>query len=245
MRNGSGTYTLPAGNPVVVGTTIDATWANNTMTDIAAALSGSIAADGQTPMSAPLKLDGGSSSAPSLTFNAEPSVGLYRPGVGTLAFVTGGSERLRIVDGSVIIGSTTNTLEALQVTGAAKITGALNVVGTVTAAAPVTSVHVASKGYVDSADALPVLVLTGPGASVSAGSHYIFADSGTATTATLPLNPVAGDTIRFTNATGRIDHVVARNTRLLFGLAENFTFDKAQATFAIRYVDNTYGWRAV
>jgi len=49
-RNGSGTYTLPAGNPVVTGTTIASTWANNTLTDIASALTGSLASDGQTAM---------------------------------------------------------------------------------------------------------------------------------------------------------------------------------------------------
>ena len=47
-RNGSGTYSLPAGNPVVTGTTISSTWANTTLTDIANALTGSLAADGQT-----------------------------------------------------------------------------------------------------------------------------------------------------------------------------------------------------
>ena len=49
-RNGSGVYSLPAGNPVVTGTTIASTWANNTMSDIASALTGSLASDGQTPM---------------------------------------------------------------------------------------------------------------------------------------------------------------------------------------------------
>jgi hypothetical protein len=47
-RNGSGTYSLPAGNPVVTGTTISSTWANTTLTDIANALTGSLASDGQT-----------------------------------------------------------------------------------------------------------------------------------------------------------------------------------------------------
>jgi len=47
-RNGSGTYNLPAGNPVVTGTTISSTWANTTLADIANALTGSLAADGQT-----------------------------------------------------------------------------------------------------------------------------------------------------------------------------------------------------
>jgi len=56
-RNGSGTYSLPAGNPVVTGTTIASTWANNTMTDLAAALTDSVAADGQTPMTGNLDLN--------------------------------------------------------------------------------------------------------------------------------------------------------------------------------------------
>jgi len=50
-RNGSGVYTLPAGNPVVTGTTISSTTMNNTLNDIASALTGSLSADGQTPLS--------------------------------------------------------------------------------------------------------------------------------------------------------------------------------------------------
>jgi len=57
-RNGSGTFTLVAGNPVVTGTTISSTWANNTLTDIATALTGSIAADGQTPITGALQMGG-------------------------------------------------------------------------------------------------------------------------------------------------------------------------------------------
>jgi len=56
-RNGSGTYSLPAGNPVVTGTTISSTWANNTLNDIAATLTDSVAADGQTPMTGNLDLN--------------------------------------------------------------------------------------------------------------------------------------------------------------------------------------------
>ena len=53
-RNGSGTYSLPSGNPVVTGTTISSTWANNTLSDIANGLTQSISADGQTPITGPL-----------------------------------------------------------------------------------------------------------------------------------------------------------------------------------------------
>ena len=54
-RNGNGTYNLPAGNPVVTGTVISSTWANNTLADMANAITGSIAADGQTPITGALK----------------------------------------------------------------------------------------------------------------------------------------------------------------------------------------------
>lgn len=57
-RNGSGTYNLPAGNPVVTGTTISSTWANSTLSDIASALTGSVAADGQTVISSNLPMNG-------------------------------------------------------------------------------------------------------------------------------------------------------------------------------------------
>ena len=55
-RNGSGIYTLVTGNPVITGTTISSTWANNTLTDIATALTGSLAADGQTTATGNLKM---------------------------------------------------------------------------------------------------------------------------------------------------------------------------------------------
>jgi hypothetical protein len=56
-RNGSGTYSLPAGNPVVTNTTISSTWANNTLTDLATAMTGSVAADGQTTLTGNLQMN--------------------------------------------------------------------------------------------------------------------------------------------------------------------------------------------
>jgi len=56
-RNGSGTYTLPAGNPVVTNTTISSTWANTTLTDLATAMTGSVAADGQTTLTGNLQMN--------------------------------------------------------------------------------------------------------------------------------------------------------------------------------------------
>ena len=57
-RNGSGTYSLPAGNPVTTGTTISSTWANNTLNDIGNAMTASLAYDGQTVPVANLPMGG-------------------------------------------------------------------------------------------------------------------------------------------------------------------------------------------
>ena len=51
--NGSGTYSLYAtGNPVIAGTTISSTWANNTLNDIATGLTTCITKNGQTTTTA-------------------------------------------------------------------------------------------------------------------------------------------------------------------------------------------------
>jgi hypothetical protein len=51
-RNGSGTYTLPTGNPVASGTVISSTTHNNTMTDVGTALTNSVARNGEAPFTA-------------------------------------------------------------------------------------------------------------------------------------------------------------------------------------------------
>lgn len=56
--NGSGTYVLPAGNPVVSGTTISSTWANNTLSDMGSALTNCVTRDGQSPATANLPMGG-------------------------------------------------------------------------------------------------------------------------------------------------------------------------------------------
>jgi hypothetical protein len=57
-RNGSGTYNLPLGNPVISLTPISTAWANPTFTDIAQALSQSLSRDGQTAPSTNLPMAG-------------------------------------------------------------------------------------------------------------------------------------------------------------------------------------------
>lgn len=54
--NGSGTFTLPAGNPVVTGTTISSVTTNNTNNDIANGLSNAVTRNGQSPPTANLPM---------------------------------------------------------------------------------------------------------------------------------------------------------------------------------------------
>lgn len=55
-RDGSGNYSLPSGNPVTTGTTVSSTTHNSTMTDVANAITASIAKDGQTTPTANLPM---------------------------------------------------------------------------------------------------------------------------------------------------------------------------------------------
>jgi len=75
-RNGSGTYQLPAGQPVVTGTVISSSTFNTLTNDLANALTQSLSKDGQTPATANLPMGGfkltglanGSASTDSITY---------------------------------------------------------------------------------------------------------------------------------------------------------------------------------
>jgi len=76
-RNTAGVYSLPAGNPVVSGTTITSTWANGTLSDIKGEITNSLSRDGYGAMRAPLKVPSGSAPQPALTFTSDAASGLY------------------------------------------------------------------------------------------------------------------------------------------------------------------------
>lgn len=103
-RNGSGSFSLVAGNPVTIGTQITATWANNTLSDIASELTGSVAADGQTTITGPIKFSAGSVSAPAMTFSSETNTGFYRSGAGVVSLSIAGSQKYIFGASSVTLG---------------------------------------------------------------------------------------------------------------------------------------------
>ncbi len=77
-RDAAGNYNLVAGNPVASGEVIASTWANNTMNDVALALSDSLSRDGQGGMRAPFLFFDGRVTAPGAAWINEPSTGFYR-----------------------------------------------------------------------------------------------------------------------------------------------------------------------
>lgn len=89
-RNSSGTYSLPSGNPVVTGTIITSTWANNTLTDIKSEITNSLDRGGRGGMTAPLPLANGTVAAPALTFGTDTDTGLYRIGANNPGIAAGG-----------------------------------------------------------------------------------------------------------------------------------------------------------
>lgn len=100
-RNSSGSYTLPAGNPVTFGTTISTTWANGTLSDLATEVGSSLDRSGRGPMLAPLRLPDGTAAAPALAFAGEVNSGLYRVGPADVRLTVGGVDALKLVSGGV------------------------------------------------------------------------------------------------------------------------------------------------
>lgn len=92
----NGTYTLPAGNPVVTATVISSVWANTTLSDIGTVLTASLDRSGNGAMLAALKLFDGAIGAPGLTWSTETTSGLYRAAANDFRFSVAAADILRI-----------------------------------------------------------------------------------------------------------------------------------------------------
>ena len=95
-RNASGTYTLPAGNPVATGTLIEAAWANTTLDDLGAEMTDSLSRSGEGGMLVSFKIADGTVALPGLAFTLEPGTGLSRLGTNEFDFSVGGSRVIQL-----------------------------------------------------------------------------------------------------------------------------------------------------
>lgn len=87
-RNGAGVYSIV--NTLVAGTTITAAGHNQNYADIGAELTNSVAVDGQSTMTGPLKASNGTAAAPSHSFGSDLDTGGYRSAANKYSVAAGG-----------------------------------------------------------------------------------------------------------------------------------------------------------
>lgn len=89
-RNGSGSYSIP--NTISPGDQVLAGPVQDNFSDIATALTASIAKDGQTTMTGQFKAANGSAAAPGVTFGADTDTGFFRKSANVMGIAVGGAE---------------------------------------------------------------------------------------------------------------------------------------------------------
>lgn len=94
-RDANGNYTLPAGNPVIPGTSIDTTWANPTMQDLGIAMTDSLSRSGDGGMLVAFQNVDGTVGTPGMTWTAETITGFYRALANDMRVSVGGVDKFR------------------------------------------------------------------------------------------------------------------------------------------------------
>jgi microcystin-dependent protein len=102
-RNGSGTMTVV--NTLVPGEVITASDHNENYSDIAAEITNSVAVDGQSTLTGPLKATSGTVAAPGITFGSDTDSGLYRIGANNIGVAVNGAKVIDVATtGATITG---------------------------------------------------------------------------------------------------------------------------------------------
>lgn len=119
----TGAYTLPE-SPFQSQTTIQSAAMNSNLSDIATALTQSLASTGQTPMTGPIKAASGSVTAPSYAFSSATGTGFYLSGTNEFAWAAAG-----------VLAATFGATGNVVWVGSHTIGGTLGVTGTISSAA--------------------------------------------------------------------------------------------------------------
>lgn len=109
MAFSGGTYTLPAGNPVTAGNTIEASWANTTLNDIATALSTCVLKDGTQTLTANIPMGGFKLTGLAAGSSANDSVRMAQLQGGSVSYLTGtaGTNTVTALGTPTVTGLTT------------------------------------------------------------------------------------------------------------------------------------------
>jgi hypothetical protein len=114
-RDASGNYTLPAGNPIALGSKSSSTLYNSTNSDIATELQDSLSRSAKGAMLAQLKLFDGTVGTPGLGWGSETGTGWRRAAAGDVRFGVSGVDKLFFnATGMGIGGAPTLPLEIVQ-----------------------------------------------------------------------------------------------------------------------------------
>lgn len=240
-RNSSGVYTLPSGNPVVPGTTIDAAWANDTMEDMANELTNSLSRTGAGGMLAPFRIADGLVTGPGLSFLNETNTGLYRSGAGSTWMSVLGVNTVQFST----VGMTIPVGKALTAQGNASVGGTLSVTGATTLASTlaVTGALTATGGVLGNVTAASG-TSTFHNVTINGNLDMDASSSGTITNLPNPTNPGdaankayvdAQDALRLALTGGTMTGAIAMSNNKVTGVATP-TADQDAATKA--YVDS-------
>ena len=71
---------------------------------------------------------------------------------------------------------------------------------------------------------------------------YVFSDTVTLRTLTLPSSPITGSSVKVSNRSGLTTNIIARNSQNIMGTASDLTLDTTAAAFEMVFVGGTQGW---
>ena len=163
----------------------------------------------------------------------------------TLDVQSGGTGSNSLI--GIVKGDGSNALTAGKVNLSTEISGTLNVSsGGTGVTSPGSSGNVLTSdgtSWVSQAPVVPTprvnTVVISTNTNAASGNHYV---ATAVLTLTLPGLPSIGDIVGFSNPTINITSVIARNSANILGLAEDLTFDKANAAVVLQYSGADKGW---
>ena len=177
-RDTNGTMSLASGNPVTSGTSITATWANTTLSDLANEVTNSLDRSGRGGMLAAFKALDGSLSAPGLAWTNEPTTGFFRSTTNDMQATVGGTPVMRW------LATGTKTWDAAN--------AAWGVIATTDTAQTVSALKTFSAGLTVSSGTTSLQAATAT--SLSVGGSAVVTAAGVGTTVPSPTGTGASGT---------------------------------------------------